>query len=211
AAEWVKEVWFEDLDPRQAEIYRRVQLKILVAAEDRAGALAQARSMLLGTMPPDFHSLKAVSRVEALEVIVAAGGMEEYQGFLRDLIDLAPDSPSLHLLLGESADFLWKGAPGETGEDVFKEEAVQSYSRAVALRPDLVEFRMELCDWLGGRELWEEAVIHYRHVLEKDPLSALLIGKSLFEPFRRTGRLSFLVDFLEKWEAPEAASMDEFY
>lgn len=207
ASDWLDRIRLDALTPTEVETCQAVQLKVYLGNDEEERAIRQARFILLQAMPGAFEELMTPGRVEALSALASAGQMDPYQDYLRDLLGTAEDSVSLHLLLGESADFLWS----IEGVAEAREEALRYFREAVSLRPDLADFHLVFGEWLAKREFWDQAADEYQKALELDAPTTLLDSRQLLKVYQSAGRLGELVSFLDRWQVPEAPSLDDFY
>lgn len=212
AGQVVEDIAGEELSEVEGKQLRQVRMQVKLWAEDEEAAARLAYVLLLADLPIGFLDLLDEPRLESLRVLQETGQLEDYRTHLRQLVGLAPRSLSLHLLLGEAAEYLWlasrRGGEESDGE---RSEALRYYTEAVALRPGAGDLQFELAEWASKRGLWEIAAREFDRLLEFDAQSGLLDPNLLFRTYRQAGRLIDLVDFLEEWQVPEASSLDEFY
>src|SRR5690625_148299 len=196
--------WLEPVDPteisgRFREPYQRVLLEIYAESEpDRS--IAMAHSILLSEFPESIYHLGNGLRSGALAVLKRTERLEEYERELNTLAEEASHSISLHLLLGESAEF--------RGDLSLARNIFLGIVPSIGGDADL---RLELTEWLGQNGFLQEAIAQYKQILDRHSTSALLVLTTLLRAFQDGGELAYLVELLADWEAPDAKSLDEFY
>lgn len=212
ARRWLEAVVPDDLAGRERGLYQELWLRVLMSAEERVAAVAQARWILLGEQVNSLAVLGDEPRRAALVVLEQAGETENYQNYLETLWVVAPQALGLHILLGEVLDFQASGrADDEHERDRLREQASRYFRKGADLRPDDLDFRLSVCHWLGANGFDRDAVVEFRTVMARDVQSVLLDFRTVLEVFGRAAELPWLVAFFEEWEVPEVRSMDDFY
>jgi tetratricopeptide (TPR) repeat protein len=148
-------------DYAKAETIARQQLKVAPRSSDALVLLARVQ-MAQGKYPLAFGSLRKAldnspSHIEALYFMGKLSGalsQMEYQ----QLAGLAPNSPRIHQLMGDSYQ-----AAGEN------EKAEAEYRAALSLQPDLVEVGLDLGDMLRTQRKYEDSLKAYSQILDNKP------------------------------------------
>lgn len=191
---------------------RQAAKAVIMAVQGRnvdAGNLA--RTILLGTPPNCIQQLMTPVRRAALQLLFETGALDDHAARLKEALDISPQSPAIHLLLGEAGEFLYLQRDGRNERRREMEAAAGHYKRAIEIGSKDPDSIVNYIDWLVSRSLWERAVIAYEWLMEKDAALAFIDLNSLYHAYRQVGRLERLVDILTQWRAPEAYSLDEFY
>lgn len=207
AGQWVEGLSFAELRRDDQEDFWQIKLNALMAQGDESGAAALARRVLLGELPGGYRELSSPARALALDVLHETGDAADYREGLEQLLEFVPRALAIRLLLGEFSEHRWREADQAEG----LEETLRWYRGARDLRPENLELQLELAEWAAERELDEVAVEEFNRLLRVDAQSVLLSSTTVFETYRRAGRLGEIVAFLEEWQVPEADSLDDFY
>jgi len=123
-----------------------------------------------------------------------AGRLAEAEALYRQLLVAQPEAPNLPNLLGALASQHFHFGFAQMQQRRWA-EAAESYRRALALRPELVDAHLLLTVTLGHQQLRDEAVAAARAAVERLPAHATL-WNSLGIALRESGRLD---EAIEAW------------
>jgi tetratricopeptide (TPR) repeat protein len=139
-----------DQDPHLARLLQRA-----LEYEGR-GALGQAAELYQTARAMDPHNSNVLERLALVRV--RQGKLDEAIGFLREALELRPDSASAHFHLGNVLYSL--GHP---------EKAKTSYETAIALVPDFADAHYNLATTLQTLGRYDEARVRYEQALPLMP------------------------------------------
>jgi tetratricopeptide (TPR) repeat protein len=151
-------------------------------------ALGAAVCAVVVNLPVDQtpDGFRVSTHANAANALIESGRYDRALEHLEASLELAPDYPNAHLLLGVVLS-----------EEGRLTEAEAHFRIAIAGDPENAVSYYGLGNALVWQERFEEGITQYRRALELDPTDALIYG-ALGTALARTGRLEQAVDLLEQ-------------